>query len=511
MKEGFDLVLKNGTILTMDPDLAVKRWVAVKDGLIKALGDDDFIGGAAEIIDLEGRALMPGLVDTHAHCSMTGIGRKGIDLAGISTIRGILDKVEAFCREHKGSKVICGCGMQTPEAIDEKRLPNRFELDEVCGDIPLMLVMWTAHGGTMNSRAMEKAGLTPEMAEICKDGCFNDDKTAFHVIGNIYNLLEDKDFEDIFLSIAADCASRGITTLHSLDGMMVKGDRDVEILMRKKDELPIEFIVYTQTFDWKKIHAYGLRQIGGCLSIDGSPPQLTAAYFEPYPIAPFTRGFLNYTDSELYDFVRAASKADMQVAFHAIGDRAVDQIMYIYQQADREVGIRHLRHRVEHFSTPTDRHIEMAAEMNVICSAQPAIGNMLDGPDGNMFESFVSKEKARIHEDFSRVMRGGVVVTGGSDSPVTPLDAFFGINAAVNAYNPRRRVSVTEAIKMYTVNAARASFQEKTKGSLEPGKEADMIVIDRDPYDPDTAADLSGISVEKTYKKGKLIWDKPAS
>ena len=507
--DGFDLVIRNGLVLTMDAALSRKGWLAVKDGVIKALGDGDFSGTAAETIDLKGRVLMPGLIDTHAHSAMTGIGRRGIDLAGIDTVGGILDRVESFCREDKTSKVVCGCNMLTPEAISEKRLPSRDELDEVSGDRPLMLVMWTAHGGTMNSAAFEKAMLTPEMQECCKDGVFVDDKTAFHVIGNIYNLMEDKDFEEIFFGIAAGCVSRGITTLHSLDGMMVKDDRDVDVLMRVKDRLPIEFVVYTQTFDWEKVCAYGLGQVGGCLSVDGSPPQITAAYQDPYPSAPNTRGFLNFTDSELHGFVTAASKAGMQVAFHAIGDRAVDQIVHIYQQVDREVGIRNLRHRVEHFSLPTDHHIEMAAEMNVVCSAQPAIGNMLDGPAGNGFDAFVSKEKAQLHENFARVMKGGVAVCGGSDSPVTPLDAFVGIDAAVNAFNPGRRVSVTEALRMYTINAAYAAHQEKTKGSLEVGKQADMIVIDKDPYEPDTAAALASIEVLQTWRAGKLVFERP--
>lgn len=506
---GFDLLIKNGTIITMDKELSKKRWIAVKDGIISAIGDrDDFSGEAKKVIDLDGRTLMPGLIDTHAHSSMTGIGQMGINLGGINTVSGILDAVKDFCEKDSSDKVICGCNMTMPEDMVEKRVPDRFELDAVTGDHPVMLVFWTAHGGTMNSKAIELAELTDEMAYVEKEGFFNDDKTSFHVIGNIYNLFTDEDFENLYMNIAEQCAGRGITTLHSLDGMMVKDDRDIDILMRIIHSLPIEFINYTQTFDWKKIHNYGLKQIGGCLCIDGSPPQLTAAYQEVYPCAPHTRGFLNYTDKELYDYVTAVSKAGMQVGFHAIGDRAVDQIIHVYQQVDREVGIRHLRHRIEHFSLPTSQIIEMAAEMNIVAACQPAIGNMLDNANGNGFEAFVSKEKAQIHENFSVLMRGGVTVTGGSDSPVTPMDAFVGIDAAVNAYNPARRVALDDALKLYTVNAAWACHQEDKKGSLEVGKEADFIIIDKNPYDLTGCIDSSVITVEETYKKGKQVFKK---
>ena len=188
----------------------------------------------------------------------------------------------------------------------------------------------------MNSKAIEKSNLLPDMEHVKEDGFFNDDRTSFHVVGNIYNLIKDDDFINLYMEIGRQCASKGITTLNALEGMVVKDDRDVDILMSVADKLPIEFIPYTQTFHWQKIKKLGLKQIGGCLCIDGSPPQVTAAYQEPYPCAPHTRGFLNYTDKELYEYVSAVSKAGMQVAFHAIGDRAVDQIIHIYQQVDRK-------------------------------------------------------------------------------------------------------------------------------------------------------------------------------
>jgi predicted amidohydrolase YtcJ len=505
----FDLLFQNGPIITMDGDLSRKRWVAVNGGQIAAVGDtDSFTGEASVVVDLAGRTVLPGLTDTHAHSSMTAIGQKGVDLSGVDSVGGIVERIGDFCTSHPGDAPVFGCNLAMAEQIKEGRLPNRYELDEVSGAHPVMLVLWTVHGGVLNSKAIAPAQLEEDMTFVEKDGIFNDDRTSFHIIGHLYGTMKDEDFRANYFDIANQCAAKGITTIHSLDGMMVKDDRDTDVLKDILDELPIEFIPYTQTFDYEKIHGYGFKQIGGCLSLDGSPPQLTAAYSSPYPVAPHTRGFLNYTDLELYEFVSAVTKLGMQVGFHAIGDRAIDQILYIYQQVDREIGIRDLRHRIEHFSTPSDRHLEMAAELNLIATAQPEIGNMLDNVNGNAFEAFAPPQIAAYHENFARVIRAGVTVSGGSDSPVTPMDCFVGIDACVNAYNPDRRVSLDEALKLYTVNAAYAAHQEDIKGSIEVGKQADLIIIDKDPYQETGPINRSVITVEETWKKGKCVFKK---
>lgn len=299
-------------------------------------------------------------------------------------------------------------------------------------------------------------------------------------------------------------ASRGVTTAHSLDGMFMKDDRDVDILTRVKDQMPVDFVIYDQTFDLEKVKGYGLPRIGGCIVIDGSPPQYTAAYGVDYPSRPGTRGLLNYSDRELYEFVTATTKAGMQCAFHAIGDRAIDQIIYIYWQVHHELGIKHLRHRIEHFSVPSEKHIEMALEMNLIGTAQPAIGARLDSPAGKMCKLFVPDDKVDVHENFSIPMKAGVIMPGGSDSPVTPIDPLLGIECAVNAYNPDRRVSLDEALKMYTIYGAYAAHEEKEKGSIEVGKRADFVVLDENPYEKKEK--LNAIGVAKTIYKGNVTY-----
>ena len=505
----FDILIKNGTIITMDGELSKKRWLAVKDGIIEALGDDDFTGEAQETVDLNGRALIPGLVDTHAHVSGTGIIGGGIPLAGVTTSKGILDVVEEACANAEDPDcVISGGNMLMAEQMDDKRIPDISELDKVSGNHPVLLAFWTGHGGVANSVTLELANLPEEMQYIKKDGVFLEDAHSFYVMGSTLALRPDSYFEKVYTDLANNCASLGMTTVHALDGMFVKDDKDVEVLVKIRDKLPIEFVPYCQSFDLPRVMGYGVKQIGGCLSVDGSMPQYTCCYDDPYPTMPSTRGLLNFSDRELYEFVKACTQAEMQVAFHAIGSRAIDQIIWVYRQVDMEIGIKHLRHRIEHFSLPTDEQIAMAAEMNIVCNTQPAIGNMLDGPEGNAYMQWVPPEKAVLCEKFNRFMAGGVTVTGGSDSPVTPMNSLFGIDAAVNAFKEERRVSLDDAFKLYTINAAMASNQDDIKGSLEVGKHADMVILDQDPYTMDGGFKYPGIGVDATYKKGKLVYSK---
>lgn len=507
----YNLLLKNGSILTMDANMSRKTWLAVDEkGKIAAMGEkDDAPTEAGTIIDLQGKTLMPGIIDAHVHSSMSGIDFNGIDLSGIDTSQGILDAVEAYCEKQEKPRLICGWNMNLKEGMADKKLPTRQALDEVTGDHTVILVFWTAHGGVINSKAIKRANLPEEYKYVEKDGYFNRDDVSFHIIGEIYALHTEEEFKNIYMDLANKCAGYGITTIGALDGMMVKDDIDVDMILKIHDELPVEWVNYTQTFDYEKVAGLGLPRIGGCLTIDGSPPQLTAAYFDPYPCAPFTRGLLEYSDKYLYDFIVECSKRGMQCAFHAIGDRAVDQIVRVYQQVDKEMGIKELRHRVEHFSLASDEIIGAAAETGLVATSQPAIGNALDlGEKGNGFEAFVSPEKAQRHENFNYLIKGGVMVAGSSDSPCSPLDPFAGIDSIVNAHNPARRASLDTALKMYTYNGAFVCKKEEEIGSLEMGKYADMIVLDKSPYDVKDSINRDTLTVLETFKRGKSIFKK---
>lgn len=505
----FDILVKNGTIITVDKDMSWKRWMGIKDGMITALSDrDDYEGcNADRVIDLQGQTVMPGLFETHVHSALTGLGWSGVDLDGIMTCPEILAKIEDFCAKAPGDSPVYAFNMKLPHQLDDKKTPHLKELDDISHGHPIMIMFWTVHGGILNTKGCDLVNLKPEMEYVREDGYFNEDWISSYIIAEFLGQFPDELFEDIYRKVDRQYASRGVTTVHSLEGMWVKDDKDAEILCSIKDDLSVEFVPYIQTFDIEKVKRLGLKQIGGCLPIDGSPPQLTAAYMFPYREAPHTRGFLCYSDMELYNFITACTKEGIQTAFHAIGGRAIDQLLYIYQQVDREIGIKHLRHRCEHFSMPFgERPYEMVQEMNIPCAMQPAISNMLCTNDYSIFEHQVSDEEALIHENAGRAVAKGVTVIGGCDGPVTPLDSYWGINAAAHAHAEYRRMPLDDAIRIYSINCAWASHREDRTGSLEVGKEADFAIIDRNPYEMGEDEDLASVVVQETFKKGKSIF-----
>jgi len=503
----FDLVVKNGNILTLDGNLSTASWVAVKDGIIEAIGDrNDFSGEAKAEIDLQGKTLLPGFIESHAHGSLTGIALSAVNLIGAQSVKDILDLVGAACKNDPSDRLIVG-NFLIPYNIKEGRLPNRHELDEISGNHPVILVFITYHGCVVNSKALAVAAL-PKMTEKEAQGIIEQDTTAFHTIHNVYGLFSEDEVAQIMANCFMYAISNGVTTLHSLDGMLIKDDLDIDVTMKmqKLGQIPLNVVTFPQTFDLNKVNNWGLPRVGGCLTLDGSPNEYTACLFEPYPEFPHTRGLLQYSDYKLYDLASEATKQGKQCAVHAIGERAIDQIIYVYNQVDKEQGIKHLRHRIEHFSLPTDRHIEMAAEMQIPVTLQPAISHMFDVPGNSQFERWVGKEKASRMENSAMLIKAGLVVCGGSDSPVTPLQPLLGIDSAVNNSNPLRRVSLTDALKMYTINSAWAAHEEKAKGTIEVGKNADFVVLDQDPYDVQDK--ISTISIEKTIVKGKVVFNK---
>jgi len=503
----FDLVLKNGNILTLDGNLSKANWVAVKDGLIEAIGErNDFSGEAKAEIDLQGKTLLPGFIESHAHGSLTGIALGAINLMGAQCVNDILDLVAEACQKDTSDRLIVG-NLLIPYNIKEGRLPNRHELDAVSGNHPVILIFITYHGCVVNSKALAEAKL-PKMTAKEAEGIIEQDTTAFHTIHNVYGLFSEAELADIMAAAFMFTISNGVTTLHSLDGMLIKDDLDIDVTvkMQKLRQVPLNLVIFPQTFDLDKVNNWGLPRVGGCLTLDGSPNEYTACLFEPYPEYPHTRGLLQYSDYKLYDLATEATKQGKQCAVHAIGERAIDQIIYVYNQVDKEQGIKHLRHRIEHFSMPTDRHIEMAAEMQIPVTLQPAISHMFDVPGNSQFERWVGKEKAWRMENSAMLIKAGLVVCGGSDSPVTPLQPLLGIESAVNNSNPLRRVSLTDALKMYTSNSAWAAHEEKIKGTIEKGKNADFVVLEKDPYEVQKG--LNTISVEKTIVKGKVVFEK---
>ena len=229
---------------------------------------------------------------------------------------------------------------------------------------------------------------------------------------------------------------------------------------------------------------------------------------EPYANHP-GRGSLYYADDVIYNFMSEAHKNDMQFSLHVGGERAIDQFIYNLYRVEKEQGFKDLRHRPEHFSMPSERALELAVEMQLALPMQPSFPALWDNPEDSLYVKNLGKKRAMRMEPFAKIIKQGGIICGGSDSPITACDPLWGIHCAVNDPNDFRTVSVTEALKMFTINGAWAAHEEKIKGSIEKGKLADLVVLDKNPYENERQ--IKDINIEMTILEGKIIFNRNPS
>ena len=278
------------------------------------------------------------------------------------------------------------------------------------------------------------------------------------------------------------------------------------IWLRKINEesLPFHCVLYPQLWDYERALRYNLPRHGGCLTLDGADTDYTMALDEPYANKPEVRGDLYRKDSEVYNLTKKAYSDGKQTAFHAMGERAIDQVLDAYRRVIAEQGQKNLRLRIEHFTLPRDEHVKMAAKLNIVVSQQPEYTYIFDTPGGAV-EQWFGKERADRMEQYKHISDMGIVVAGGSDAPVNSLNPFTGIQGLVNGRGAGRRMSVTEALKAYTYNAAYAAFEENERGTIKEGFYADFTVIDKDPYE--ISDKIDEIKVMGTVSEGRIVFE----
>jgi predicted amidohydrolase YtcJ len=301
----------------------------------------------------------------------------------------------------------------------------------------------------------------------------------------------------------AKAHSVGITTLHALEGGSAGDNETAEDFLGRIPSLPLRFVFFYQTTDVERALELGLPRIGGCILLDGDVGPRTAALSEPYVDDPDCYGTLYYSQEEIDAFVQEAHRAGLQVAMHAVGDAAVEQALNAYQAALAAHPRDDHRHRIEHCEVIREEQIERARRLGVALAIQPPFNHYWDH---TTYYASIGEERASRVDPVATLMRPGLLVAGGSDSTVTPLGPLIGVHAAVNHSLPAERVSVRQALALYTINAARIAFQEGDRGSLEVGKLGDLVVLGRDPFEvePDQIKD---IPVEMTVIGGDVVYD----
>jgi len=403
---------------------------------------------------------------------------------------------------------VLGLGCQVRE-LAEQRLPTRLELDQVSEHHPVYVDTDTGHKGAVNTVGLKLTGLDATTFGVATGsdgeptGVLESDTASFAGIGTVLSSMSDAEMEGAYRATAAAAIRKGVTTIHCLEGQFIHGDRDVDVLLRVDDSLPLHTVLYYQTMDVEKVVAMGLPRIGGCLCVDGAIFEQTALFYEPYADRPDTCGHLYITESEVSDFVLAAHRAGLQVAMHAIGDRAIDIVVEAYYRACRELPADDMRHRVEHFVCPTPQARDRARELGLAIVMQPASTAVWDQPGSSSYERFLGETRAADSEPLGQCLHNGVRIAGSSDSPVLPIDPLAGIDAVVHDPRAERRCSVQDAVGIFTEQAAWVAHEESERGSLSVGKFADFVVLDGDPFD--RSRRIRDAEVVMTFAEGQLV------
>ncbi|MFI5606681.1 amidohydrolase [Amycolatopsis sp. NPDC051903] len=448
-------------------------WVG-QDAPARALHPD------AEVVDLDGAFVAPAFVDAHVHATATGLHLTGLDLTGVRSGAELLAAVRAAVAAAPG-EVLLAHGWDE-SGWTEDRLPGRAELDEVAGATPVYLSRVDVHSALVSTALVDLApeartaeGFSPE-GPLTRDAHHHVRAAARAAITPARRAAAQRAF-------LTEAAARGIVSVHECGGPDIAGRDDFAGLLALADEpgLP-EVVGY-----WGELGAIGTaRELGahgvaGDLFVDGALGSRTAALTSPYTDDPSTSGALYADAAGIAEHLAAATEAGLQAGFHVIGDAAVAEVVEGFRLAEKEVGQRALaarHHRLEHLEMVTGEQARALAGWGVVASAQPLFDHAWGGPSG-MYADRLGGERAAGLNPFAALAAEGVVLAFGSDSPVTALDPWAAVRAAVHHHTPEARLSARAAFTAHTRAGHRAAgVNDGVTGSLVPGAPAHYAIWD---------------------------------
>lgn len=511
MTENLDLIIK-GNIITVVNQMPRAEAIGVKGGKIVSVGTESEVEAGArpstKMLDLRGKTVLPGFIDSHTHPMGTGKNRLGVDLSSVKTVNEALEKIRQKVEITPPGKLVF-CPDYNRQSVAGKRYPSRQELDNVSTRHPIWIQHFDGHYSQINSLAIDLLNLQTGM-----DGVESDSK------GEVTGLIKDPasarslsagdDFADpaeameALLLVTKEAASVGITTLFAKEGL-----ENAEFIMKSVDKIPVRIhpMVFPGFGAASLDEVVSSKLLGKhiciCNLTDGSVEGRTAALYETYTDDPTALGMLHHTDEELYDFVEKAHKAGCQISVHAESERAIDQVLWAYEKALEKYPRKDHRHRIEHFEIVTMKQIKRVARLGVALAMQPMFIPVAEGPNLEYYRTLIGDARVRRTNIFRTILNEEILVSGGSDSPVTRMNPLGGIHTLVNHPLEEQRIDVYEAIEVFTINGARIGFEEGIKGSIEPEKLADFAVLSDDPYRVPREK-IGDIKVEMTVVGGKI-------
>jgi predicted amidohydrolase YtcJ len=529
-----NLVLYNANIHTMDASAPHVQAIAILGNRVLATGDDSamqaLLAPEGKAIDLGGRTVVPGFVDSHLHFMSYGLSLIEIDLVAVPTLEEALARVAARAETTPEGQWLTGRGWDH-SLWPGGEFPTRQDLDRVAPKHPVWLRRKCGHAGWANTRGLELAGITAETPDP-PGGAIDHDlatgeptgilkETALDLMARLFADPSDEEAAAAIRVAMTNAHKQGLVGVHTMEGaaafrgfqkLRASGELKLRILMQiPEDNLDAAIQAGLQS-------GYGDEwlRIGGVKAFaDGALGARTAYMLEPFEGEPDNYGIAVSDADHLKEFVGKASRAGLAAFIHAIGDRANREVLDAVE-ASRAAGEGlHLRHRIEHTQILHPDDIPRLAELGVIASMQPihATQDML------LADALWGGRSAGAYA-FRSLLDKGAVLAFGSDSPVEDLNVMIGIHAAVTrrradgspgpeGWYPEQRLSVTESVYAYTAGAAYASGEEDIKGTLSPGKLADLVVLSQDIFSIDPMEILE-TEVVATMVDGEVVYSQEA-
>jgi len=502
-----DLIIENGNIITMDSRKPRANAVAIAQDRIIAVGDDEVWETARDgtrYIDLKGKIVLPGFIDCHTHFMQMGVSLAYLDLRGTSSIEEVLRKIKGRVEEAKKGEWIVGSRWDESK-WEERRYITRYDIDKVTPNNPVVLRRMDGHLWVTNTRGLEAAGIPKDHPGLEREST-----------GEPTGLLRwgAKDY-------VAQCISPDKREM--MKGLKLAVDEALKDGVSSVNELSGDFRIYREAADsgHLKIRIYhgagygsldALKKIGlgtgfgnDILKIgpvkmfmDGSIGARTAALFGPYTDDQSTSGQLTCTQDDMQNQIKSVHESGSQFAAHAIGDRGIKTLLDAMEKANLKGKY---RHRIEHAELMSEELLDQVKKLDVVLSVQPNfIGEW--GGTGELYEKRLG-QRYKMMNPLKAIIEREIPMAFGSDC--MPFGPLYGIWSAVNNPVTENRISIQEAIYAYTLGAAYASFEEEIKGSIEPGKMADMVVLSSNDLPEEKIKD---ISIEMTIVGGKVLYSR---
>ena len=491
------------------------------------------VGPETRVVDAHGKTVLPGFIDAHVHFEHGGLALSGVQLRDAATPQEFVRRIAEYAKRiPKGEWILAGNWDQ--ELWPGQPLPTRQWIDSVTPDNPTLVYRYDGHMRLANSLALRLGGITrdtpnPSGGTIVKDEAGEPtgllkDAAMTPVLAVIPERTEDQRLRNIRAALA-EAARFGVTGIDD-----ISSTEDVRLYQKlaAHSQLTLRIDCLTPMEQWESLAHSGILagfgndwvRVGGIKGFaDGSLGSTTALFFEPYTDAPQTSGLPNammFPAGNMLKMVLGADRAGLQIAIHAVGDKANRNILDIYAETQKQNGDRqHRRWRIEHAQHIRPQDFDDFARLGVIASVQPY--HAID--DGRWAENRIGHERCKTSYALRTFLDHGVHLAFGSDWDVAPLNPLMGLYAAVTrstldgktpgGWFPEQRLTLEEAIYAYTMGSAYAEFSESKKGSLTPGKLADVVLLDSDIFAiaPDKLRD---VEVLATVVDGKVVYERSA-